>query len=101
MHSVFIILQTLAPGTTYSVTFTASANYIASPANVGANDNTDSDPVNGVATGVVVVSGVANTSVDAGFYLCSVASGINGPTTICAGEPALFLSHRCRSWCGL
>jgi hypothetical protein len=80
----------LAPGTTYSVTFTTPAGYVASPANVGANDTTDSDPINGVATGIVVISGVANTSVDAGFYLCSVASGINGPATICAAEPALF-----------
>ncbi len=80
----------LAPGTNYSVTFTTPAGYLASPANVGATDNTDSDPINGVATGVVVVSGVANTSVDAGFYLCSVTSGINGPSTICAAEPALF-----------
>ena len=47
--------------------FTTPAGYTPATANVGANDAIDSDPINGVVTGVVVTAGVANTSVDAGF----------------------------------
>lgn len=69
----------LLTGNTYSVTFTTPAGYLASPSNVGANDNVDSDPLSGVVTNVTVSAGVANTSVDAGFYLST-----------CIGEASNF-----------
>jgi SdrD B-like domain len=83
----------LVPGTNYSVTFTTPANSVPSPSNVtisGANDNNDSDPVGGVVSGITVVANTTNNTIDAGFYGCSVASGITGPATICANEGALF-----------
>lgn len=58
----------LPPGTTYSVSFTTPAGYLATQSNIGANDNVDSDPVAGVVINVTVIAGTANTSVDAGFY---------------------------------
>jgi protocatechuate 3,4-dioxygenase beta subunit len=61
----------LAPGT-YSVTFTTPAGLTASPANLGTNDATDSDPVGGVVSGVVLAAGEINNSVDAGFYAANV-----------------------------
>ncbi len=81
----------LAPGT-YSVAFTTPIGYAnASPANIGANDAVDSDPVSGVVSGIVLTPGQVNNTVDAGFYNCvPITSGINGPLTICAAESALF-----------
>jgi protocatechuate 3,4-dioxygenase beta subunit len=58
----------LAPGT-YSVTFTTPAgNFASTTSNVGANDAIDSDPVNGVVSGIVINAGDANNTIDAGFY---------------------------------
>ena len=81
----------LAPGT-YSVAFTTPAGgYLVSPSNAGGNDAVDSDPIGGIVSGIVLTAGQLNTTIDAGFYLCpALNSGINGPTTICAAEPALF-----------
>jgi protocatechuate 3,4-dioxygenase beta subunit len=57
----------VAPGT-YSVTFTTPAGYTPTGSNLGGNDNTDSDPIGGTVTGVVVTAGTANNTVDAGYY---------------------------------
>ncbi len=57
----------VVPGT-YSVTFTTPAGYSPTGSNLGGNDNTDSDPIGGTVTGVVVTAGVANNTVDAGYY---------------------------------
>ncbi|MEQ1553672.1 MAG: SdrD B-like domain-containing protein, partial [Ferruginibacter sp.] len=81
----------LAPGT-YGVGFVTPTGYSnASPANLGGNDATDSDPVSGTVTGIILTSGQTDNTIDAGFYNClPITSGINGPLTICAAESALF-----------
>ncbi|RXK62480.1 hypothetical protein ESA94_05620 [Lacibacter luteus] len=56
----------LAPGT-YSVSFTTPSGYIAAPANQGADDAKDSDPVSGTVAGIVLTAGQTNTTIDAGF----------------------------------
>ena len=87
------IFPNLAPGINYSVTFTTPAGFIPSPSNVtiaGATDANDSDPISGVVSGITVTAGSVNNTVDAGFFICSVTSAINGPASICAGEAALF-----------
>jgi SdrD B-like domain/PKD domain len=61
----------LAPGT-YSVAFTTPAGLTASPSNQGANDGTDSDPVGGTVTGIVLTAGQVNNTVDAGFFAANV-----------------------------
>ena len=83
----------LNPLQTYTVTFTTPPTFFASPSNVtitGANDANDSDPVNGVITGITVQPNVFNNTNDAGFFQCNLVSGITGPLTICANEQALF-----------
>lgn len=57
----------LAPGT-YTVSFTTPSGYAVSPSNQGADDAKDSDPVSGAVTGIVLVSGQTNNTIDAGFY---------------------------------
>ncbi len=87
----------LAPtgaGQTYSVAFGTPAGYVASPSNVtgvGITDLNDSDPIGGVVSGITLAPGQANTTIDAGFYVCTI-SGVSftGPSTICANEGALF-----------
>ncbi len=64
----------LAPGT-YSVTFTTPATYLPTPSNIGADDAKDSDPVAGVAGGIVLTAGQTNTTIDAGFYRLINLSG--------------------------
>ncbi len=61
----------LAPGS-YSVTFTTPSGLTASPANQGGNDGTDSDPIGGTVTGVVLTAGQVNNTVDAGFFAANV-----------------------------
>jgi SdrD B-like domain/PKD domain len=56
----------LPPGT-YSVSFTTPAGFVPTGSNLGGNDNTDSDPINGVVTGIVLGAGQTITNVDAGF----------------------------------
>ncbi len=83
----------LAPGT-YSVAFTTPTGYSVSPSKVtvpGATDANDSDPIGGVVSGITLTAGQVNNNIDAGFYLCTLANvNFNGPTTICAGEAAVF-----------
>jgi hypothetical protein len=79
----------LNPGV-YKVTFSAAPSYLPSPANVGANDAVDSDPIAGVVNNITLVSGQTDNTIDAGFYLCTLTSGITGPLTICANEQTLF-----------
>jgi SdrD B-like domain/PKD domain len=80
----------LIPGT-YSVAFTTPAGLFVSPSNAGLDDNLDSDPIGGVVSGIVLSAGQINNTIDAGFYGClSLNSGINGPITMCANEPAYF-----------
>ncbi len=64
----------LAPGT-YSVTFTTPATYVPTLSNIGADDTKDSDPVAGVAAGIVLTAGQNNTTIDAGFYRLISISG--------------------------
>jgi protocatechuate 3,4-dioxygenase beta subunit len=61
----------LAPGS-YSVTFTTPSGLTASPSNQGGNDGTDSDPVGGTVTGIVLTAGQVNNTVDAGFFAANV-----------------------------
>jgi choice-of-anchor A domain-containing protein len=60
------LFSNLLPGN-YTVTFTTPDNYVASPANIGSNDNIDSDPVNGTVA-VTIASGENKLTIDAGFY---------------------------------
>ena len=57
------------PAGTYTVCFTTPipTAYIPSPANQGADDTKDSDPVNGCVT-VVLAANQNNNTIDAGFY---------------------------------
>jgi SdrD B-like domain len=64
----------LAPGT-YSVTFTTPATYIPTPQNIGPDDTKDSDPIDGVASGIALVGGQNNITIDAGFYRLVNLSG--------------------------
>lgn len=64
----------LAPGT-YSVTFTTPATYVPTPTNIGADDTKDSDPVGGVASGITLIAGQNNITIDAGFYRLVNLSG--------------------------
>ncbi len=60
----------LQPGT-YTITFTTPSGYTqSSPANVSSNtmDMKDSDPVGGVVSGIILVSGQKDTTIDAGFF---------------------------------
>jgi protocatechuate 3,4-dioxygenase beta subunit len=77
---------------TYSVSFTQPTGFAnVSPSNQGTNDAVDSDPVNGTVTGIVLANGQNNNTIDAGFFNCvPINSGINGPLSICATEPAAF-----------
>jgi hypothetical protein len=52
----------------YQLEFVTPAGYVRTGSNLGGNDNTDSDPVNGVITGITVPNGVYDHSYDAGFY---------------------------------
>lgn len=61
--------------TNYSLTFTTPNGYAPSPANQGADDTKDSDPVNGVISAVTVPIGTWNHTFDAGFYLSSMQLG--------------------------
>ena len=84
----------LAPGT-YSVTFTTPLNFVASPANQGGNDALDSDPINGVVSGIVLTAGEVNDTVDAGFLSNKLKLGdfvwydINNNGLQDAGEPGI------------
>ena len=66
----------LAPGT-YSVAFSTPATYFATQAKAGAgaNDATDSDPVNGVVSGISLAAGQVKNTIDAGFYRLINISG--------------------------
>jgi hypothetical protein len=55
----------LIPGT-YTLTFTTPTDYSATLSNVGADDNIDSDPVNGTVS-VTLTAGQVKNDVDAGF----------------------------------
>ena len=89
------LFNNLPPGTTYSVTFTAPAGFEESPVNVGGNDDIDSDPISGVVPDVVVVAGVDNLSVDAGFKSTQLVIGnlvwadANNNGIRDAGEPGI------------
>jgi hypothetical protein len=52
---------------TYSVAFTTPANFVASPSNIGGDDAIDSDPVGGIVSGITLVGGQINNTIDAGF----------------------------------
>jgi hypothetical protein len=69
------IFANLAPGTTYSVAFGTPAGYSPTGSNLGVDDNTDSDPIGGVVTGVTVTAGVANKTIDAGFVVTNLSLG--------------------------
>ena len=60
---------------TYSVEFSTPNGFVPAPSNVGTNDAIDSDPVNGTAINVVVVAGVFNDTVDAGFVVNTLSLG--------------------------
>lgn len=57
------------PAGTYGVRFTTPVGFIATPSNQGGNDLVDSDPVNGVVSGIVLTAGQTNNSIDAGFII--------------------------------
>ncbi len=61
--------------TNYTITFSSPSGYTASPANQGADDTKDSDPVGGVIANVTVPIGTWNHSFDAGFVPNSLALG--------------------------
>jgi hypothetical protein len=79
----------------YNIEFITPAGYAGSPSNMGADDNKDSDPVNGTITNVSVPDGVWNYSFDAGFYpLMAVGNRVfhdvnNNGTQAAAGEPGI------------
>jgi SdrD B-like domain/Secretion system C-terminal sorting domain len=60
------LFSNLAPGT-YTVTFTTPSGATPAPSNLGGDDTKDSDPVNGVVSGIVLTAGQNNQTVDAGF----------------------------------
>ncbi len=60
----------LGPGT-YTVTFVTPSGYTPSPANQGANDAIDSDPING-SVSVTLAANESNFTIDAGFYSTGV-----------------------------
>lgn len=66
----------LAPGT-YTVAFSTPATYFATQAKAGAgaNDATDSDPVNGVVSNISLAAGQVKNTIDAGFYRLINISG--------------------------
>jgi serine-aspartate repeat-containing protein C/D/E len=65
----------LAPGT-YKVTFTTPAGYIPSmPNNELADDANDSDPVDGVVSGITLVGGQNDPTIDAAFIKLVNLSG--------------------------
>ena len=82
----------LAPGA-YSLRFQAPQGYLSTTANTGA-DVSDSDPVGGVTGAYTLVSGEANTTVDAGFYRPAslgdrVWEDLNGNGQQDSGEPGI------------
>jgi SdrD B-like domain len=63
--------ENLVPGT-YSVSFTTPAGLTPTQSNTGGNDETDSDPVAGTVSNIVITAGEIDNSVDAGFHnICS------------------------------
>lgn len=84
----------LAPGT-YSVSFTTPTGFIASPALQGGNTALDSDPVNGVVSGIVLTAGQNNNTIDAGFKSNQLKLGdrvwndLNNNGIQDAGEPGI------------
>lgn len=56
----------LIPGT-YSVSFATPSGYKPTTSNAGSNDALDSDPINGVVTGITLTAGQSNQTIDAGF----------------------------------
>ena len=74
---------------TYQLSFQTPANYDLSPANIGGNDNTDSDvDANGVISGITLTAGENNTSYDAGF----IPIQIDGFTITCPADIVLTVS---------
>jgi len=65
--SGYYLFTDLAAGT-YAVTFGTPSGFVASPSNVGSDDAKDSDPVNGVVSGIVLANGQEDLTIDAGFY---------------------------------
>jgi SdrD B-like domain/Secretion system C-terminal sorting domain len=60
---------------TYRVSFITPSGFSASPSNIGNDDTKDSDPVNGIATGIVLTSNQTNNKIDAGFIPSILALG--------------------------
>ena len=61
----------LAPGTAYSIFFSTpgiSSPTVSNASSSGATDLNDSDPINGIVSGITLSPGQINNTIDAGFY---------------------------------
>jgi hypothetical protein len=63
----------LSPGN-YSLLFATPSGYIPTQSNFGTNENIDSDPINGLVSNILVVSGDAVQNISAGFQPAAALS---------------------------
>ena len=85
----YYLFPNLASGT-YSVNFTNTGCYIASPATTPISLGNNSDAVNGLVSNIVLSTGQNITYVDAGFYLPT-------PPTVACYQTVTFNSSTCFS----
>ncbi|HMP29491.1 MAG TPA: SdrD B-like domain-containing protein, partial [Saprospiraceae bacterium] len=84
--------DSLVPGT-YRVFFRTPSGFSLSPSNeVSVNDSLDSDPINGLVSGIVIASGQSNKTIDAGFV---------PPSNLCEDHPYTgFAIGTCTTYTG-
>jgi hypothetical protein len=74
-YNFFTLAHVYTQGT-YTVTFTPPLYYnTVTVSNAGGNDLLDSDPINGIVSGITLLAGEVNNSIDAGFYQVNISVG--------------------------